>query len=80
MKRFTAKQLEFLESFARLIDNIELNIFDDSNTPMPISPSFDRQKWLAPLPKYLALFPLGLGREGYWEVFHFSVSALVLII
>jgi hypothetical protein len=62
--RFTAAELKSLEVLARLED-----CKDCSLSRPPIHPAFARKKWKQDiLPKHLARYPLGEGREGFWDV------------
>jgi hypothetical protein len=68
---FTADQLRILETLAITheaspSDNITLDC-------LPIHPIFDKQRWMVPLPRHLAQYPLGLGRPGYWNVENYLV-------
>lgn len=64
---FSAEQLNTLDALVREAPDVALNVFDDKQA---ISPIFDKRKWTkaSDWPKHQARFPLGLGRDGYWEV------------
>lgn len=70
---FTTAELHALETFAPLSE-----ITDDPVDAglAPIQPAFDKPKSSKPLPKHNAYFPLGNGREGYWNVCLISVTRI----
>jgi hypothetical protein len=60
----TAKEIEACEALTFLATGITDSTLDG----IPIYPVIAKNKWQAALPRHLAKFPLGLGREGFWHV------------
>ncbi|TGO58654.1 hypothetical protein BOTNAR_0177g00160 [Botryotinia narcissicola] len=59
---FTTQELHLHEAFAPYS-----NLKATGNLTCPIHPILQRSKWRRQLPAQLARYPLGNGREGYWD-------------
>ncbi|XMA16154.1 hypothetical protein WAI453_008945 [Rhynchosporium graminicola] len=73
---FSAAELQVSESLAPYHDPADkklLNSATSTNFTWPIHPVFARPRWQEKLPKHQALFPLGNGRPGFWQVDHLAV-------
>ncbi|KAE8445237.1 hypothetical protein EG329_013609 [Mollisiaceae sp. DMI_Dod_QoI] len=64
---FTAAELRNLESLAPYYDNDKDAFHSDFPQLNAIHPVFERSRWTQPLPKHMAFFPLGNGRDGFWD-------------
>ncbi|PMD31642.1 hypothetical protein L207DRAFT_591589 [Hyaloscypha variabilis F] len=62
--RFTIAELDILETLANTNNSTDDVILNDT----PIHPAFAKSRWMLPLPKNFAEYPLGLDREGYWSI------------
>jgi len=59
---FTTSELQALEALAPLFE-AELKTLSEQ----PLHPILQKQQWEKPRPLHEAPFPLGNGRDGYWE-------------
>jgi hypothetical protein len=68
---FTAQELDTLDSMAALYPDGSRPIADRLENPL--FPLYDRIKWdtEGSIPKHIAPWQLGKGRDGYWLVHHF---------
>ncbi|KAE9366473.1 hypothetical protein N431DRAFT_548361 [Stipitochalara longipes BDJ] len=64
LKGFTAADLDLLETLAITNGSTDDTILNNT----PIHQAFAKPRWMVPLPKHLAQYPLGLDRPGYWHV------------
>jgi hypothetical protein len=65
---FTATELQIHEALAGLDTRPDHELLKLNLDTVVIHPMFDKGKWEKPLGKHLAKYPLGNGRQGFWDV------------